>query len=169
VPKDGQIDIAVSRISNTSTDGIGLIGTLEFIVEDEIGGFKRSTSIINFTQELISMTNIISVNEKGQFMKHPNQSEIITINSGNEDIKEDLSSRVEVYPNPTSSTFIVDAENLNIDRIEIYDALGQRVNSARLSQTYKYEVDLTSAVQGIYFVKVFSQGEIITKKIQKID
>ncbi len=169
VPQDGQIDIAVSRISNASTDGIGLIGTLEFIIEEEVQGLKKRFSINSFTQELIAMTDIISVNEKGQFKKHPKQSKVITINSGNDDIKEDLSSKVDVYPNPTSSIFTIDADNLNIDRVEIYDALGQKISSSTISQSYKYEVDLTSVIQGVYFVKVFSQGEIITKKIQKID
>ena len=89
--------------------------------------------------------------------------------TGNDDIKEDLSSKVDVYPNPTSSIFTIDADNLNIDRVEIYDALGQKISSSTISQSYKYEVDLTSVIQGVYFVKVFSQGEIITKKIQKID
>jgi len=169
VPMDGQIDISISRISNTSADGIGIIGTLGFIIEEEVVGFKESFSNVNFRQELISMTDIISVNENGQFKRHPNQSETITINSGNFDIKEDLASQVKVYPNPTSSVFTIDAENLNIDRIEIYDALGQRINTSVLSKIYRYEVDLSNAIQGIYFVKVFSQGEIITKKIQKID
>lgn len=170
VPQDGQVDIAVSRVSNTSTDGIGLIGTLEFIIEDEIDGFKRASSISNdIKQEIISMSDIISVNEKGHFKKHPNQSATITINSGNQDIQEDLSSQVNVYPNPTSSTFTVDSENLNIDRIEVYDALGQRVYSTDVSNNYKYDVDLTSAVQGVYFVKVFSQGAVVTRKVQKVD
>jgi len=170
VPQDGQVDIAVSRVTNTSTDGIGLIGTLEFIIEDEVDGFKRTSLQSSISkQELISMSDIISVNEKGHFKKHPNQSKYITVNSGNEDIKEDLSDNVSVYPNPTNATFTVTTDNLNIDRIELYDAIGRRISSTNLSQTYAHEIDLSAFVQGIYFLKVFSQGEVITKKVQKVD
>ena len=166
VPVDGQVDIAVSRITNSAIDGIGLIGTLEFIIEEEVGGFKRKLGSNNAFQ--IALTDILSVNQKGQFKKHPNQYEVIEINSSEDSVEEELASKVKIYPNPTSGLFTIDSENMNIDRVEIYDALGRVISSSNPSQTHLHTVDLSQMNQGIYFVKVFSQGGVITRKVQKV-
>ena len=55
VPQDGQVDIGITRVNNVSTDGVGIIGKLEFIVEDEVSGFKRS-ELLN--SSLVSMNTV---------------------------------------------------------------------------------------------------------------
>lgn len=170
VPQDGQIDIAVSRVSNNSTDGIGLIGTLEFIIEDEIQGFKKKgNNILSQLGFNIKMTEILSVNEKGHFSIHPNQSQYIKINSQNTLTDAELGHQVNIYPNPTASIITIDSETSNLDRVEVYDALGRTVLGYNLSTTHIEQLDLSTLDQGMYFIKVYSKGQVTTKKIQKID
>ena len=57
-------------------------------------------------------------------------------------------SKVMVYPNPTSGIINVDS-TLNIAQVEIYNATGQKV----LTTTNK-EINLQSAANGLYFVTV---------------
>lgn len=57
-------------------------------------------------------------------------------------------SKVTVYPNPTSGIFNVDSE-LNIAKIEVFNSTGQKVLA-----TANKEINLQNAANGLYFVTV---------------
>jgi len=57
-------------------------------------------------------------------------------------------SKVTVYPNPTSGIFNVDSE-LNIAQIEVFNVTGQKVLT-----TANKEINLQNAANGLYFVTV---------------
>jgi len=57
-------------------------------------------------------------------------------------------SKVTVYPNPTSGIFNVES-TLNIAQIEVYNSTGQKVLT-----TANKEINLQSAANGLYFVTV---------------
>jgi len=166
VPKDGQVDIGVSRISNVSTDGVGIIGKLEFIVEDEVVGFKRS-SLSN--SSMISMNNIISTNEYGEYHAHPIYEDAITFNEGDRLDENELNISINVSPNPTSGLLTIESEKYSIDNIELIDALGRVLHESQYSNTRSHSIDITSFNQGTYFVRITSNGKTTVKKIQKID
>ena len=72
----------------------------------------------------------------------------------------------EMYPNPASSSVTVNLVNgLDNVSIELVDIQG------RLMSSYKYvtgaimKVDLSSVSNGVYFIKVSSEGTIQTKKL----
>ena len=84
---------------------------------------------------------------------------------GNEDF--DIASLV-IYPNPSNGIFNIATKDIEIDAIEVYDALGKQIsikyNTANASNV---ELDLTNASTGIYFVRIQSNDQIVTKKITK--
>ncbi len=57
-------------------------------------------------------------------------------------------SKVTVYPNPTSGIFNIDSE-LNIAKIEVFNSTGQKVLT-----TANKEINLQNAANGLYFVTV---------------
>ncbi len=169
VPTDGKVDLAVSRINNQSTDGIGIIGTLGFIVEDEFDGLKEQ-GLSGYVAQQITMNNIISVNEYGEFKKHPDQVAEINVAVENT-IKEDfnLADQITIFPNPSSDFIKIQSERFSIDRVEIYDALGRAVALDKPYLDYQTDIDLSSLQQGIYFIRVHVNGKVFTEKVQKLD
>lgn len=72
-----------------------------------------------------------------------------------------------IYPNPSSSTFIVEAgKDIPENQIAVYNLLGQKTE-IRLSRidSRKVEIDMTGNVPGVYFVRVGTGREIISRKI----
>ena len=70
-----------------------------------------------------------------------------------------------IYPNPASDRLYFDMpNNIAVEKIEIYDAIGKRVLS---SQVNNNSVDVFNLTSGIYFVKINVEGSQITKKIIK--
>lgn len=165
VPEDGTVELAVSRITG-SADGLGIIGKLEFIVEDEIQGLKDIEYLLS--QINIGMTNIISVNAHGEYVRHPDVHKAVKLNRDGSHHDIDISDYISVYPNPAIDRLTIDSEKYSIERVEIYDALGRLQKADNLLPAATATVDLHDLHEGIYFVRVYSNGDFVTRKINKL-
>ncbi|MBN8702879.1 MAG: T9SS type A sorting domain-containing protein, partial [Bacteroidetes bacterium] len=73
-----------------------------------------------------------------------------------------------LYPNPTTGTFTLNsAENLNNATVTVFDIKGQVVYSVVNSVSNKVEIDLSANTNGIYYVQISNNDNVITKKIVK--
>ena len=81
----------------------------------------------------------------------------------NEDILTitELSNETKLYPNPTTGQFTV--EGANVDKVEVYNLVGQKVHEAE-GQTIN--IDAANWNKGIYLVNIKEQnGAVVTKKL----
>ena len=76
------------------------------------------------------------------------------------DVPENETIAVAVYPNPVKDRLTVKAENLQL--VEVYNLVGQLVTTSTSSV-----IDLGGLNEGIYFVRVTSEGKAVTKRIVK--
>lgn len=87
---------------------------------------------------------------------------LFTINAnllGTKDIGQNNS--VKIFPNPTKKYVNINSDEL-ISKIEIYNLNGQLIEKIPLNNK-KYLLDIKQ--KGIYLVSIFTNNEIITKKI----
>ena len=75
-----------------------------------------------------------------------------------DDVNEVEASMLSVYPNPATEVLYVNSEN--IQRVEIYDAMGRMVLT-----TVESVVDVRSLESGVYFVTVRSESAAKTTKL----
>jgi len=68
---------------------------------------------------------------------------------------------LKIYPNPTKDNVIVNS-NFLIDKIEVYNTMGQKIY-----ETTSTIINLSNKPNGIYFLKIHSNLNILTKKIVK--
>lgn len=69
---------------------------------------------------------------------------------------------VKIFPNPTKGLIKIKAE-LGLNKIEIYNSLGQKI-----IQTNEFNIDVSSLLNGVYFMKIYGErNEILIKKIIK--
>lgn len=76
------------------------------------------------------------------------------------DVPETEEEAVSVYPNPVRGLLSVKAEGLL--SVEVYNFVGQQVMVSKESL-----LDLSSLMEGIYFIRVVCEGGMITKQIVK--
>jgi hypothetical protein len=74
-------------------------------------------------------------------------------------------SNIEVYPNPTNSSITIYSFT-SFNRIEVLNALGQKVSEHNFNGTSNYELTLPEEV-GVYLIKVVSNEITIVKRIVK--
>ena len=76
------------------------------------------------------------------------------------DVPENTTETVTVYPNPVKDHLTVKAENLQ--SVEVYNLMGQQVLTTTMST-----IDMSGLYQGVYFVRITSDGKTVTKRVVK--
>ena len=76
---------------------------------------------------------------------------------------------IAIYPNPSNGIFNINLGEINPTLIEVYDVSGKIILSKKdiKSSNFETSIDLTSAAQGIYFVKIEADNQQIVKRIIK--
>lgn len=75
---------------------------------------------------------------------------------------------IKIYPNPSEGLIKIDMTGVpgfQYAGIEIYDLMGKPVRSATVNEQ-KTEIDMSAFPKGIYLVKIYSNNEVVTRKIQ---
>lgn len=69
-----------------------------------------------------------------------------------------------IYPNPSQNIINVSHQNININKIEIYDNLGRKISSYN---TFKKNaiLDMSNQPRGIYFLRVYHEDGLEIHKI----
>ncbi|MDR2840372.1 MAG: leucine-rich repeat protein, partial [Paludibacter sp.] len=80
-------------------------------------------------------------------------------------IEQIMTADVEIYPNPTETEIFIRSEQA-IEKVDILDIAGRTImNNAQL--TINNAINISALPQGVYFAKIFIDGQSITKKIIK--
>ena len=81
-------------------------------------------------------------------------------------ISEKFKNSVNVYPNPGDGNFTIEIPNLERKemKLEVYSFSGQKILSQTITSD-KGNIDLSSFSNGVYYLKIFSEKEIINKKL----
>ena len=75
-----------------------------------------------------------------------------------------LQNEVTVYPNPFKDTFTIELNNDTLERVTLYNQIGQEITVA-----YATEIDATELNSGLYYLTIFTtNGVKTTKKIIKL-
>jgi uncharacterized repeat protein (TIGR01451 family) len=72
-----------------------------------------------------------------------------------------------IYPNPAGDELIIENGQLIIENVEVWDMVGRRCLTKVFTERVGVRLDVSSLVEGIYFVKVASGGEIAVRKFVK--
>jgi hypothetical protein len=75
---------------------------------------------------------------------------------------------VIIYPNPATNQFTIYDLPFTIERVEVFNALGQSIFSQQPeANSQQLIVDVSTLNRGIYFLKIFLRDEVLTRKFVK--
>lgn len=87
------------------------------------------------------------------------------INSGLNEI-DNNNTELDIYPNPSNGKFIIDRGKIIMHgNVEIINAFGEKIYEQNFSDESKIEINISTAINGIYFVKVYDGKNYFSKKI----
>lgn len=100
-------------------------------------------------------------------------SVIVKVNLGKSSLgvgttPEKDASKVQVYPVPVAEKVSLSFSSSVVpNKIAVYSVSGTELYTAKVQSTDHLEVDMSNFASGIYFIKLFSDSGVVTKKIVK--
>jgi len=92
---------------------------------------------------------------------------IVKIDVSNVGVKENESLHIEVYPSPTKGELRITSYELQVTSIEVFDIFGKKLTPHTSYLAPQTSLDMSDLASGVYFVKIYTELGIITKKIVK--
>jgi Secretion system C-terminal sorting domain/IPT/TIG domain len=81
--------------------------------------------------------------------------------------ENELSSVITVFPNPANGEFYISNSSfINLEKVIIYDISGRLISTHDISDGLNIKtIPLNNVSRGMYFVSIYSENAVITKKI----
>jgi hypothetical protein len=156
-------DVALTRIDHTNASGNGFIQQVQFKTSSTLNGSGNTAPLV----VNISNATVISFDETVIPVTATSDSVVIqdtliatSVNGTN------LSSQINIYPNPSNGEFTVYGLPAGGGELKITNVLGEIVFRKTVNNK-KENIDLTEAPSGIYFLNVKTGNGNVIKKIVK--
>ncbi len=144
---------------NSCTDTIGGLGDLPDMVENYMD-YSDQDCQNSFTQGQATIMRSVLENERVGLLTSPGIGNC-NVTSIENNVYEHF---MDVYPNPSTGTFIINIRNGRKTEIRIINSLGETISPTTLNTT-ESKIELQINVKGIYFVSVISDDNSYTKKL----
>lgn len=166
-PDAGILEAAIVRIDGTPINqGFGEIASFFIIIEDNVVGWAEPD-----LETTIYFDNVQLIDDS--FETNPVFPDSLPIVILNDNViaatNEIPNEAINLYPNPAQDELFIDVPDydLNIQRIEIFNAVGLQMDSARSYnlQQSPIQIPTKNFPSGIYLIKIHSDKGILHKKV----
>jgi hypothetical protein len=164
-PFNGKLDVGYTRTSGVAASGYGIIGVVEFIVIDDVAGFKRNNHLTT-----VNLSTSGLMNGNGQTFGLNGNS--LTFYLGQQDEENEgaaIRSQLVAYPNPAqqSINLHVNGQNNEISRIMLFDMVGKQVYDSGDILTKRSQLNVSNLNNGMYVVRaITSTGQVLSTKVE---
>ena len=76
----------------------------------------------------------------------------------------DKNESITIYPNPASDEVYIDFENLEIEKLDVYNILGETIYSNSILKN-NLKLNVNQWKNGVYIIKYTTHGKLMTKKL----
>ena len=177
-PKDGAFEaLPAGTIEALLADPQGLL--TDILLYHTVGATALSTDLSN-GQTITTLQGedvTVTINADGVFINnakvkivdlvadngvvHVINTILLPPSVGTENV-ETNSSKFQVYPNPgTDFIYIQNTDNVQVDKMILFDGLGRSVKEWTSSDTYE-QLDVTSCSSGLYNLVIYSEAVVLT-------
>ncbi len=157
----GEFDLGFTKKS-AAAEGFGKIATVKFIVISDV--LARDQSATQFT---VSLEDVVAVNPDGAMLTIGEllPSTVYVVNKMTTATNNEwLNSQVTVFPNPATEKAIVQINDLKAEQLEVFNALGQKVQAETGSSDY-FELNTADWEKGIYLIKIQTDQGMANKRL----
>jgi Secretion system C-terminal sorting domain len=150
---DNVFHIGLVKTNKLNTTGAGQIATLIFKLK---AGTKGSD--LQF-----GVYNDFLINNAAQQL--PSVGQVTTVKILTETDELIWANQISIYPNPTTDKVFIDAQNIDIQSIMVFDMLGKQIQNV---QKLALTAPLSMPTVGTYFLKIDTNKGVVMKKVVKM-
>ncbi len=164
IPFEGRLDAGYTRTINKAGSGSGVIGSVNFIIQDDIDGARPGETLrVNVNNAYAP----VAMNGAGQYstLATYDPTLFIKFEEQKETKKEDL---LIAYPNPAQDVLNI---HLNgdeyIKEVTMFTLTGQKIyESGQLGEEVdRHQIDVLPLMNNMYVVRVMTTDGMISKKV----
>lgn len=74
-------------------------------------------------------------------------------------------NQLAVYPNPTKDKATIVTKGVKMEKIAVYNVLGQKIYEAKADNPYEHKLDLSGVASGVYNIRVYTESGMATRKL----
>ena len=151
-----KIILAILLFANAFTNAQSLSNT----VLGNVGGYQEDSNFgnLHWTVGEVSTTAIGKYQDKYQLSQgfHQTYSELLIVNTTS--LVNDI--KIDVFPNPTAGNLHFTFESFENINVMITNQIGQSILSFS-PRSKQHQLELHSYQNGIYFISIFKNGQLI--------
>ena len=76
-------------------------------------------------------------------------------------------NKFKLCPNPVKNMLKIKTNHIKLDKIEVFNLLGKKMIVEQINNEKEIIINVSSLVVGVYFVRLYNAGNVITKKLIK--
>jgi hypothetical protein len=163
-PVSGQVDAGISRNNQLNTSTTGRVGQFTIVMEDDL---SAKDSLITETLHLkFCDATVISNNQSNIQVNVQSDSIVVYDKVGDISPSEEIKDNIHLYPNPFHNNLIIETESVKIDKIQVFNQVGQQVlQQAFTTNTDNIKLDTEHLSEGFYFIKCSTENGVVSKKV----
>ncbi len=156
-------DAAQVRTTQTTVSGMGQVGRAHFVIIDNIDGKRAAVDSATLHIDFIDV-RVIGLN--GETITVDALSDSMTVYQSSVDFSHPApAATIELYPNPAHDRVTVKVLGQDIEQVEVLNLQGQLLMSKPAQQSHRMTLDMRDLAQGMYFVRVKTQGNWTVQRI----
>ena len=159
--QQGHIDAAHVRTDQTNVSGYGQIGTLHFIITDNIDGKRMSTETLHF-----AVTNLRLVDIAFQTQPVAGIGDTVIILDPLASVGNQLPETLPaIYPNPGKDLIKVVWPRKKGFSLELFDLQGVSVQTVYAESSDAVTLNLADLARGLYLIRISQGNKVVSRKI----
>lgn len=166
--KEGLLEAGYTRTSGISAAGFGKIGTVSFVVIDDLAGFRPDTDgIIQSVRLGGGVSKAINSAGKSFGVRIEEVDLQIKAPEKEADEKPIEAQQLKVAPNPVNDRLRIHLNgSTDFERVVIFNLMGQQVYDSGATRTNRSVIDVSQWADGLYVLKVFTPRGALQKKFE---
>lgn len=163
VPWNGRIDAGFSKADGDGSSGFGVIGTITFIITDDVEGFKEDDGIIQIP---ISLHAATAMGADGTLYDVEGDEVILTYDRGNSSADK---YNLIVYPNPAQDFVDIHLNGKTaIESVTLIDPQGRVIRNYDDINQKHHQIDISELPAGLYYMQVNHTHGVMTQLLSVI-
>ena len=161
---DGRVEVGLVKNDLQPSNGYGVLASFEFVMSEEIIAalVANENPSGNLTPEslFLRIVDIEAITSEGLNLLVENEETEVFLSDTN-DVSNEVTQVIHIFPNPADNYISLDYQDLNIEKVTLFNAAGQVLQVFENAVT---NISLEGLHNGLYILQIQTSGGTGIKK-----
>ncbi len=160
--EEQNVDVGFTRIDHQQLSGTGKVGTMSFIIEENVAG-----KVAAYYPLELKIENAFISNAFGELVPANVISEVIEVATSGTTNPPSFDYELNFYPNPVNDILTVELGDLEVEQITIIDLSGKQVYSNNQITDNILKIETERLPHGMYLMNLLGKdGWMVSRKLE---